>query len=135
MLFHYTYYVLCVYSGGYVSGRIFYGVLALLGCVVAFSFSGTLVSFLTVTTYPEPDHLIESLLDWGGHLGTTGGYGSNTYHSIAGSTNPKIRRLADQYLPVANWQEGFSLAREGNYAYMSSKISSEFAVQTQFSNM
>ncbi len=130
-----TYFLFSFLCRSYLSSRIFFATLSLLGCVTAFSFSGSLVSFLTVTTYPELDHTIVSLFDWGGNLGTTGGYGSNTYRFIASSKNPKIKLLAAQYQPVSHWQEGFSRALEGDYAYMSSKISSDFTIQTQLTNM
>ncbi len=104
----------------------------LCGYITSLSFSSTLVSFLTVITYPKLDHLVESLLQWEGTLGTTG-YG-NPYESLANALNPNIRKLVSKYEPVHTSQEGIALASKGNYAYMSSQITAQFAIQTQFTN-
>ncbi len=107
--------------------------MALLGGIISISYSGTLVSFLTVTTYPKLEHTIESLLNFPGYFGTLN-YG-NEYYSIMSHPNPKIRKLGEtKYRPSMTIPNSWKMVGDGTYAYLNSKISSEYIIKTQFTN-
>ncbi len=106
--------------------------LSLSGYVLSLSYSSNLYSFLTLTQRPSPPHRMESLADVDGmRVGTTS---VNNRDELRGSVNPKIRRLADRFDVLGTWQEGMERVEGGSFAFMNSKISSEYNIRTRFAN-
>ncbi len=102
------------------------------GLILSLAYSGNLVSFLTVRSYPEPPQRITDLLDMPGML-----WGNTAYNDkldFASSNNPKIRKLAEQFSILNEWLEGFQRLPSGNFAFLNSLISSDYAIRSKFTN-
>ena len=115
------------------STKIFFATTSVLGAIISISYSGTLVSFLTVSTYPKLEHSMESLLDFPGHFGTV--VFGNDYGIMIEHPNAKIRQLArTKYRASGTIENSWKMVGDGNYAYLNSKISSEHVIKTQFTD-
>ncbi len=107
--------------------------MATLGGIISISYSGTLVSFLSVSTFPKLEHSIESLLSFHGHIGTL--YYGLDYDAITSHSNPKIRKLGrTKYKPSGTIGNAWKMVVDGTYAYMNSKTSSEYNIKTRFTD-
>ncbi len=107
--------------------------MATLGGIISISYSGTLVSFLSVSTFPKLEHSIESLLSFHGHIGTL--YYGLDYQAITSHSNPKIRKLGrTKYKPSGTIGNAWKMVVDGTYAYMNSKTSSEYNIKTRFTD-
>ncbi len=107
--------------------------MALLGGIISVLYGGTLVSFLTVITYPKLKHSIESLMDFPGYFGTIV-YG-NEYESFMNHLNPKLRKLTEtKYMTSGTIANAWRMVGEGTYAFLDSKISAEYIIKTRFTN-
>ncbi len=114
------------------SAKILLVFMSFCGLVLSLAYSGNLVSFLTVRTYPEPPQMMADLLDIPGMLWGTTGFSDK--QEFAASTNPEIRNLAEKFSLLHAWQEGFQRLPGGNFAFLNSLISSNYAIRSRFTN-
>ncbi len=102
------------------------------GGIVAIPFSEILVSFLTVTFYPKLEHDIESLLRFPGHVGTLAK--AEEYQTMMDHANPKVQLLATKFKPSLSFSNAWKWVKNGEYAFMNSRISTEYLIRTNFTD-
>ncbi len=108
------------------------GSLSLSTAVLSTAYGGNMASFLTVQTLSALANRMSDLLDIPGMR--VGNSNAKLLGDLRASPDPDTRRLADRYLQVGDWQEGMRRAAEGSYAFLTSKMSTEYNIRSQFTD-